>query len=162
MSKPVLLAGLLGGVLGAIICFALLRSFPPATKPTTPPTPTASPEARAFAESLIAKLREGKDDELLSLVRQGYGEMSEERFNAEIRAPFHGVRKGFPEVYGKSLGIEFAREQPVSEDIARFVYIERFERGCVVWTVVCYNSPTGWQVAGFQHLKLEAAFQVLR
>jgi hypothetical protein len=163
VSKPVLLAGLLGGVLGAIIGFALMRSFPPAAKfaPSTP-TPIASPEARQFADDLVAKLKAGKDEEVMSSVRLAFREMPDDQFNQTVREPYLFVRKHFPQQYGPSRGFEFVRENVVSEDIARFVYLERFAHGCIVWTIVCYNTPTGWQVIGFQHLKLEAAFQVLK
>ena len=168
MTKPVLLAGLLGGVLGAIICFALLRAFPSEAKSAAPtnPTLTAPPtvpqDGRAFADDLVAKLKDRKDEELKSRIRLAYRELNDEEFNKGMWEPFLQARTDFANIYGKSLSIELARENVVSQDIVRFTYLERHEHGCGVWSIVCYNSPSGWQVIGFRHLKVEVAFEMLK
>ena len=66
MSKPNrlwLAAVVLGGILGGVFAFALSRAFPAAPKPPPPPPPTS--EARQFADDVITKLKEGKNDEFM-------------------------------------------------------------------------------------------------
>jgi hypothetical protein len=162
IPRPVLLAGLLGGAVGAVLCFALTRMFPPSVKPPPQTIPTAPPDARAFADDIIAKLKAGKDDELKPLVRLGFRTFTDEQFDQNVWGPIVGVRKLFAAQYGRSRGIELARENVVSDDIVRFTYVERFDHDCVVWSVVCYNTAQGWQIIGFQNLKLESAFEMLK
>lgn len=159
MTRPVLLAGLLGGVLGAVSSFALSRALPPAAKSPAPPQ-QAPPEARQFADTVVAKLRSGKDDEVVGLMRLAFLELPDEEFAEKVRAPFLEVRERKP--YGPTLGFDLVRENVVAADLVRFVYLERFASGCVVWGLTCYNSPAGWQLIGLRHLKLEAAFEMLK
>lgn len=166
MTKPVLLAGLLGGVLGAIIGFVLVRVFAADAKSASSAGPTqqqtAPQDGRAFANHIIALLKDKKDNELKGLVRLAYRELNDEEFNKGMWEQFLKARTDFVALYGKSLSIEFARENVVSQDVVRFTYLERHEHGCGVWSIVCYNSPTGWQVIGFRHLKVEVAFEMLK
>jgi hypothetical protein len=164
VTRSVLFAGLLGGLLGAVVSFALSRSLSPAPKPGEPApaqvAPTAPPEARKFADEVMVKMQTGKDDEVLAMLRRAFLELSDEQFARDVRGAYLASRASKP--YGPSLGVELVRETAVAPDAVRFAYLERFARGCVVWVVVCYNSPDGWQLAGFRHLKLEAAFDELK
>jgi hypothetical protein len=166
VTRTVLLAGALGGVLGAVVSFALSRSLSPAPRggETGAPAPAAGaqapPEARQFADDFVAKMKAGKDDEVVAMLRRAFLELSDEQFSNAVRAPFLAARASKP--YGPSLGVELVRERAVAPDAVRFAYLERFARGCAVWVIDCYHSPDGWQLAGFRHLKLEAAFELLR
>ncbi len=165
MTRTVFLAGALGGVLGAVLSFALSRSLIPLSKPgevqnATPSAPAQSPpEARLFADEFIVKMQTGRDTEVLAMLRRAFLELNDEEFAREVRTPYLASRTSRP--YGRSLGVERIRETVVAPDAVRFAYLERFQQGCVVWVVVCYNSPEGWQLVGFRHLKLEAAFNDL-
>lgn len=161
MTKPVLLAGLVGGVVGAIVCFALLRTFTPVAKSAsqTSTISQASPEARVFADDIVAKLKADKDDEVVGLMRLAFLEMTDQQFD-EVRNSFLATRASTP--YGRSLGIDFAREYAINKDLARFVYLERFADGCVAWIITCYNGAKGWQLVGLRHMKVDAAFETLK
>ena len=159
MTKPVLLAGLLGGVLGAVFAFALARTFPATPKLSPPPPPS---EGRQFADDLIAKLKAGKSDEFTAKVRNGFPELNDEDFNQAVRQPLLTMRENFGKAYGQPSEFEFVRETAISPSVVRFAYLEKFPHGCVVWVIACYDGPQGWQVLGFRHLKLEAAFDMLR
>lgn len=63
--------------------------------------------------------------------------------------------------YRPTQGLGLARENLVTPDLGRFVYLERFASGCVVRAVTCYDSPAGWQLIDLRHLKREAAFEML-
>jgi hypothetical protein len=168
VNQPVLFAGLLGGALGAVLSFALSRWVSPAPQPAAPtpgqsaaPAPApASPEARHFADQVIARLQAGRDEEVIALMRPVFPELTDKEFADTVRTSFLAARAGKP--YGPSVGFEFARETAVSPDVARFVYLERFAHGCVVWSVACYQGQQGWQLAGLRHLKLDAAFELLK
>jgi hypothetical protein len=168
VTKTVLLAGLLGGVLGAALSFALSRWVTPAPHPpardagqsAAQPPAQASPEARHFADQIIARLQSGRDEEVIALMRPVFPELNDKEFAENVRTSFLAARAGKP--YGPSIGFELTRETAVAPDVARFVYIERFAHGCFVWSVACYQGQQGWQLAGLRHLKLDAAFELLK
>ena len=158
MTRSVLFAGLLGGALGGVVAFGLARTFPA----PPPPVPTPQPsEARQYADDLIALLKAGKNEAFLKGVRQAF-DMPDERFDVEIREPFFKLREGRVREYGAGSEFEFIRESSLGPNLVRFAYLEKFPRGCVVWYIVFYNGPTGWQVLATSHMSLEAAFQLLR
>ena len=157
MTKPVLLAGLLGGLVGAVFAFALARTFP--TTPKSPPPPPS--EARPLADDLVAKLKAGKNDEFLTGVRQAFSDRDDEQFN-QVRQNLLKSREGFGKDYGGSSDFEFVRETSVGPNLVRFAYLEKYPHGCVVWTLVYYNAPGGWQVLGYTLVPLDAAFGMLR
>ena len=158
MSKPVLLAGLLGGLFGAVFAFALARTFPATPKAPPPPPPS---EARPLADDLVARLKSGKNEEFLAGVRGAFSDRNDEEFNL-VRQNLLKSREGFAKSYGGASDFEFVRETSVGPNLVRFAYLEKFPRGCVVWTFVYYNSPDGWQVLGYTQVPLDAAFGMLR
>jgi hypothetical protein len=157
--NPVWMAALLGGLLGAVFSFALSRTFP--TQPKAPPEPPKS-EVRQFADDLIALLRVGKNEEFLAGVRQAFSGLNDEQFNQRVRQGFLKSRSESVTAYGPSTDFEFVRETSIGPNLVRFAYLEKFPHGCVVWIIVLYNTPEGWQVLAFTQLPLDAAFQMLR
>ncbi|QJX00152.1 hypothetical protein [Frigoriglobus tundricola] len=164
MTRSVLFAGLLGGVLGAVIAFGLTRTFPFPVPP--PPVPAPRPSdarpsaARQYTDDLIALLRAGNNEAFLKGVRQAFP-VPDERFDVEVRVPLLKQRQLWEQEYGKGSDFEFIRETALGPNLVRCAYLEKFPRGCVVWYIVVYNGPTGWQVLAFNQLSLEAAFHLL-
>ena len=157
MTKPVLLAGLLGGVLGAVFAFALARTFPATPKAPPPPPPS---DARRDADELIAFLKAGKNEEFFAGVRAAFSGRNDEELN-QARQHLLKLRDQPAAVYGPSIDFEFVRETSIGPNLVRFAYLEKFPRGCVVWTLVFYNAPDGWQVLAFTQVPLDAAFGML-
>ncbi len=157
MTKPVLLAGLLGGVLGAVFAFALARTFPATPKLSPPPPPT---EARLRADDLVAQLKAGKNEEFFAGVRAAFSGRNDEELN-QARQHLLKLRDQPAAVYGPSIDFEFVRETSIGPNLVRFAYLEKFPHGCVVWTLVYYNAPDGWQVLAFTQVPLDAAFGML-
>jgi hypothetical protein len=142
-SKPVLVAGLLGGLLGAVFSFALGRVLP---APVKPPPPAPPSEARQFTEHVLGKWKDGKNDEFMSLVRPAFAEASDEQF-AEVRKGMYEAREHDVKLFGGSGEFEFCRESILSPTLVRLTYLEKYPRGCVVWSLTVYNAPSGWLVA---------------
>jgi hypothetical protein len=158
-NRPVLLAALLGGLLGGVASFALARTFPAPAKP--PPTPPPS-EARMFADDVMALLKTGKYDQFKQRVRLAFALMPEADFENFYREGVIGTRQKAAEAYGPAGEFEFARETVMSPSLVRITYIERYERGCVLWSVVVYNSPGGWQVSAFRFETSGTGFPTLQ
>lgn|GEM_PF-6511315 len=154
MSKPVLLAALLGGILGAVFNFALTRSFPPTPKP--PPQPTVS-EARQYADSIVHLLKAGKYDEFFAAIRPAFPKLNEDEFK-KMRESALKDRAEVVKEYGTAGEFEFSRETTLTPSLVRISYVEKYERGCVVYYIAVYNSPEGWRVLAFGPLPLDAAF----
>ena len=157
MTKSVLFAGVLGGLLGGFGGYALLRTLPSTLKSAQVPDAPRS-EARALADELVAKLKAGKNDEFLAIVRSGFNELTDDQFG-QLGLQMKTMRSNFTSVYGAPSEFEFVRETTFGRDAVRFAYTEKFPRGCVVWSFTYYASPSGWQVSGFQYRKLDSAFE---
>jgi hypothetical protein len=141
-SKPVLVAGLLGGLLGAVFSFALARALP---APVKPPPPAPPSEARQYAESVLALLKAGKHDEFTALLRPAFAEASDEQF-AEVRKQMYQSRENDVKMYGAGGEFEFCRESELTPALVRVIFVEKFQRGCKVWSLIVYHAPGGWQV----------------
>lgn len=156
--QPVLLAALLGGLIGGVFSFALARTFPPPVKPA-PPAPQS--EARQFAEDLFRKLKAGHNDEFVALIRPGFGDLNDEQFT-KFREGVFEMRTKVAKAYGPPIEFEFARETPLSPSLVRVTFVEKYPRGCVLWWVVVYNTPAGWQVSAFSYQTSESGFTALQ
>lgn len=145
-SKPVLVAGLLGGLLGAVCSFALARALP---TPVKPPPPAPPSEARQFAEQVLGLLKAGKHDDFMSQLRPAFPEADDEKFKA-VREGIEAGRKQAVAKYGGVSEFEYCRESALSPTLTRVVFLEKFPQGCVVWSMMVYQSPGGWLVVSCQ------------
>jgi hypothetical protein len=154
-SRPVLLAAVLGGLAGAAFSFVLARTFPavPVTPPLPPPT-----EARQFAGRVIGALKDGKNDEFMGLLRPAFARMSDKEFAEFCQTVFLG-RANAPNTYGPGGEFEFFNETAMSPTLVRVSYLEKYARGCMVWKLVVYDAPDGWQMTAFSY---ESGFPILR
>lgn len=160
VTKPVLFAGLLGGLLGGGGGFALTRAFPAPAKPVVVAEPDPHP-ARALADELIADLKAGRDDAFFGTIRRGFVELNDEQF-AQFRQGIEAGRQKFAKDYGTRGDFEFGRETVLSPSVAQFVYVEKYERGCIAYFVVFYQTPGGWRMLAFNVKPMDAAFALLR
>lgn len=156
-TNPVWMAAIVGGLLGGVFTFALLRSFPSHHK-EPPPPPT---EARQFADDVIAKLHDGKNDEFIRYIRPAFAKLTDEQF-AQFRKNLFDMRAEDAKIYGQPGDFEFCRETRLSPTLARVTYLEKFAHGCVLWSLVVYNSPDGWQLVALSFQKSESGFSSLQ
>ncbi len=157
LNKSILVAGLLGGVLGALASYALARSFP--HTPKLPPPPPS--EARQFADHVIGKLKDGKNEEFTALLRPAFAQMSNEDYAAFCTKLFE-QRANSPRYLGAGGEFEFVNETAPSATLVRVTYVEKYARGCVLWILVVYNSPDGWQMSAFSVQSADSGFPALR
>jgi hypothetical protein len=157
-NRPVWLAGLLGGLLGAALSFGLARSFPPVLKPSPPPPPS---EARQFAAEVLRKLKNGENQEFTRTIRPAFAQLSDKDFDDFCQLVFNN-RKTAVEAYGAPGEIEFARETVLAPSLVRVSFVEKFPRGCLMWVLVVYNSPDGWQAAAFSLDSSKTGFSALQ
>lgn len=57
---------------------------------------------------------------------------------------------GMSSRFGASIGYEFIKEDKVGESLARFTYINKFERHATRWYFYCYKGKSGWVVNTFR------------
>jgi hypothetical protein len=151
LARPILIAGLLGGLLGGMASFAASRLIKPA-KPVVELTAKerATEEARHIVEAFLAMLKEGKsekNDEFMIQVQLAHTFLPNEQFKP-FKEKFDNTRKLFPQVLGPSLHeFELLKEAASSTDLVAFVYLEKYERGAVVWKFVMYRGNDQWRVA---------------
>jgi hypothetical protein len=159
-NRPVVLAAVLGGLLGGVFSFALARTFPVPKQPEAHP-PEAPTEARWFADEVIGKLRDGKNDEFMALLRPAFARLSEKDYAAFCKNLFDG-RANAPQVYGPGGSFEFFGESTMSPTLVRVSYLEKYARECMIWRLVVYRGPDGWQMAAFSLQTSESGFPELQ
>lgn len=145
MTRAILIAGVFGGILGGVVSFAASRLIKPIepVKADPPPTP-----AREVAEAYISKLRSGKNDEFITDVRTGMALITEQEF-AAFKQEFSDSRNRFSVMFGSRTGeYELVRESIISPSLARVIFLEKYERGGVLWFFVVYQCKDGWRLAG--------------
>jgi hypothetical protein len=150
LRKPILIAGLLGGFLGGVLSIAATRFIKPAVS-VPPPTAKekATAEARGIVEAFLEELKVGtkeKNEEFWSHVKMAYTFMTDELFK-QTKTAFDNYRLGVG-VYGSPLhDFELLSETAVSPNLVQFVYLERFERGALVWRFIMYKAKDYWRIA---------------
>jgi hypothetical protein len=145
MTKSVLIAGLLGGLLGGIASFAASRFIKPVEPAKSQDAQHAS-EAREVTEAFVAKLKAARFDEFALDAKSSTGP-TEEDF-ATFKTKLNDSRIVYTKLLGPSTGeFELLKETLQSPSLARFVYLERFERGGIVWSFVLYKRKDGWRLA---------------
>jgi hypothetical protein len=158
LRRSVLVAGLLGGLLGAVFSFVLARALPGSVKP--PPSPPPS-EARQFADHVLGKLKAGQNDEFMAFLRPAFERMTDEQF-AQFRQGVFDGRAGAAKSFGPGGEFEVCREAVLSPTLVRITYLEKYTRGCLLWSFVVYNAPDGWRVAAFSVHGPETGFTELQ
>jgi hypothetical protein len=148
LTVPILIAGVLGGLLGAVLSFAANRFIKPA--PLPPPAPTAkeiaTEEARHVVEEFLAILKTEKKDEFMAQIKNGSTYVPDAVFN-EFKQKFDNSRTEI-RLMGSPL-YEFAllRETALCPDLIQFLYLEKFERGGVIWRFIMYRAKDSWRIA---------------
>jgi hypothetical protein len=141
--RNVIIAGLLGGLAGGAICGGIFGLF--GRSSATAAVPDVG--ARAIPESLMAKLKSGEMEAFTSIARTNMYTIPDEEFNS-FNANFLDFRVQTAKSYGKSLGeFELLREQAAGPNVARIIYLEKFEKGGVAWYFQMYRSNDGWKLA---------------
>jgi hypothetical protein len=146
--NSILIAGLLGGLLGGVTSFAASRLIKPATPPPPPvANQQAINEARGVVEALLAELKAGKKEEFIAHFRLAYHQMTEEEFR-DYKNKFINARLAYPIIFGKDLDqFELLRETAASPDLIQFLYLERYERGGLLWHFILYRGSETWNLA---------------
>jgi hypothetical protein len=157
VSRTVWWAGFFGGVMGAVLSFVLARVLPAPAANGSPPPPSG---ARVFADEVVQLLKTGKYDEFFGLLRPGFGDLPDDDFK-KLREGVLATRQQFITNYGEAGELEFCRETSISPALVRLTYLEKYQRGCVAWVIVVYDSPTGWQVLAFNFPPLKEVFATL-
>ena len=143
-TKPILVAGLLGGVLGGVGSLGVTRWMKPATPAKTEVGGPA--EAKQIAESYIGKLKEGKYEEFKADVKAGL-DFTSEAVSQAYNKDFDEARRVYPGASGSPTGeFDLLRETALAPDLARFVYLEKFQRGSLLWIIVVYRTPERWRI----------------
>ncbi len=52
--------------------------------------------------------------------------------------------------FGQVIGYEFIKEERIGESLARYVYIQRFEKHAMRWMFYLYQGKTGWVINSFR------------
>ena len=52
--------------------------------------------------------------------------------------------------FGPAIGYEFIREDRMGESLARYVYIQRFEKHAMRWIFYLYRGKSGWVINTFR------------
>ena len=149
LTRPIFVAALLGGLLGGAVSFAANRFIKPASPP---PAPTekelATQEAREIVERFLAMLKPDKEkkDEFMKQVKTGYTYMPDKDFEL-IKQRFDNFRLETPNKFGAPLyEFELLRETALKPDLIQFVYLEKFERGPIVWRFILYRGKESWKL----------------
>ncbi len=158
LGKPILFAGLLGGLLGGVLSFAASRWLVPtvAAKPDAAGSSPTLTEARGVAEAFIGKLQAAKLDEFLQDVKQATPTFTEQEF-AAFRKQFEDTRLNYLARNGPPLHeFELIRETALSPSLVRYVYLEKYTRGGVIWNFVLYHGKDQWRLDWVSHTDLSA------
>jgi hypothetical protein len=149
--RPILLSGLLGGLLGGSASFIANRTIVPTTPPAKSETaepPRSLDEARQVAESFLANVRDGKQDQLAADVKNGVWLVTDQEF-ATFLGQFTADRARFAKQYGEpSRQYELVREVVLSPSLVRLIYLEKYQRDGVLWFLVLYHTMDGWRLVG--------------
>src|SRR5262249_33267142 len=161
-----LVAGLLGGAVSglasAVVVWHMTRhDTPPATEPT--PTSEAERATKAVVETLLSKLKAGDLDGFASAARERMVGIDEPRFQ-QLRTHLVESRKQYQADYGNPTGeFELLSQQSASPSLVRLVYLEKFEKGGVVWYFFLYRAKDGWRISTvFWDLPLPPLFGPVR
>lgn len=159
VNKQVILAAILGGILGAVFSFVLARTFPTPVKPTPTPPPS---EARQFANELLQLLKNGDKTVFMKRIRSAFSGLTDEQFAEFCQKSVFENRDQFAKVNGPSIEFEFARESVLSPSLVRVAYTEKYAHKCMLWVMVLYNAPDGWQVSAFSFDSESTGFRALQ
>lgn len=141
--RNVLVAGLLGGLLGGVGAYCAMRMSPGKVHETQ----AADPAAKAIPESLMSKLKANDPDGFAAAARGSMFNVPDMEF-AQFKAALIDFRQKTATAYGKPTGeYELIREQSAGPDVARVIYLEKFEKGGVAWYFQMYHGPDGWKLA---------------
>jgi hypothetical protein len=148
LRRPILIAGLLGGILGGGGSFAASHFIKPASPPKVPTAKElAAKEAREIVEEYLAILKADKKEEFIAQVKKGQTYMPDQTF-AEVKKRFENSRIVVLQTFGSSLHeFELLHETASSPDLIQFVYLEKFERGPIVWRFIMYRGKDSWKLA---------------
>ncbi|MBY0514281.1 MAG: hypothetical protein K2P78_10265 [Gemmataceae bacterium] len=141
--RNVIIAGLLGGLLGGGAAYTAMRLTPGRLHEVQ----AADPEARLIPESLMAKLKANDPDGFAAAARGSMFTVTDQEFVA-FKAALIEFRQKTAAAYGKPTGeCELIREQAAGPDVARLIYLEKFEKGGVAWHFQMYHGKDGWKLA---------------
>ncbi|HJZ59767.1 MAG TPA: hypothetical protein VKE74_32800 [Gemmataceae bacterium] len=141
--RNVMIAGLLGGLLGGVVSYTAGRLAPA----RSPAASIPNAEAKAIPEGLMAKLKANDMDGFATAARGNMYTIPDTEF-AAFKTALTEFRQRTTTAFGKSLGeCELIREQSAGPDVARMIYLEKFEKGGVAWYFQLYRGSDGWKLA---------------
>ena len=97
----------------------------------------------------------------MAFLRPAFAQMTPEQFEL-FRKNVFDDRANAAKAYGPGGEFEFCRESALSPTLVRLTYLEKYQRGCVVWLLVVYDSPSGWQMVSCTVQTSASGFPELR
>jgi len=99
-------------------------------------------EARSLCDDAMGALHEGDADRAFDRLETHWAFSPDEM--TELQAELGRTRAVVAERYGDALDYRLVREDTVGDVLARFVYLERFERHGLRWRFTFYEGGSGW------------------
>lgn len=117
---------------------------------------SVSAQAASFASSEEAKqliqnvMGDIKNDEVLKGVEKLKPYMTSPA--AEFEVTIGKIKEQQPYIsarYGKTIGVEFIKEELVGDSLMRITYIQKMEKFAFQWTFYLYKPYKGWVITQF-------------
>lgn len=154
MTK-ILIAGVISGLVGGAAAVAAGKYVKPA--PTTvageqPPAAVAGqslvpPEVRTIGDAFMGKLKAGDIEGFASGTKVGMTVLTETDF-VKFKKSLIDSRTLFAKMFGSPTGeFELVRETPAGPSLMRLIYLEKYERGGVLWVFVLFHTKDGWRLS---------------
>jgi len=103
---------------------------------------TTIAEARSLCDTSMRVLHEGHSEEAFEQLAPHWAFSADEM--AQLQGEVDRTRAVVADQYGDALDYRLVREDTVDDVLARFVYLERFERHGLRWQFTFYKGGEGW------------------
>jgi len=101
-------------------------------------------DARSLCDEAMAHLHDGTPDRAFDRLEAHWAFSDDEM--TQLLREVERTRAVVADRYGDALDYRLVREETVDEVLARFVYIERFERHGLRWRFTFYRGADGWSL----------------
>lgn len=146
MRKNIAALTIAAGMVVAGLCLLPTHASQPAD-----PLLAEQKSAEEAAMEIVEKIRQDDMPGMMAMIK-------EKQVSSEYEEEFKGfqdhvcfpARQAMLKHAGKPLGeVELIEKEFLGTSYARFVYLDRYERGAMTWQVDFYRTPSGWRLTGF-------------